>query len=81
MQQGLPWSCSWLPTSTGAGSGGSSSPCSSWPIAVMHVLATNINAMRGVQRVVRCMIMHYLHMLTLTSHLLIAPSIFSIFVI
>jgi hypothetical protein len=41
---------------------GSSSPCSSWPITIMHVWATNINAMSGVQRVVGCMIMHNLRL-------------------
>jgi hypothetical protein len=34
MHWGLPWFCSWSPASTGAGSGGSSSPCSVWPIAI-----------------------------------------------
>jgi hypothetical protein len=65
--------CPWLPASTGAGFGGSSSPCFSWPIAIRHIWATNISAMHGVQRVVRCMIMHNLPLLILTSHLLIYP--------
>jgi hypothetical protein len=31
MHRGLPWPCLWLSASTGADSGGSLSPCSSWP--------------------------------------------------
>jgi hypothetical protein len=48
MHRGLPWSCSGLTPSTGAGSGVFSGPCSVWPITIMHVCDTNINVMHGV---------------------------------
>jgi hypothetical protein len=73
MHRGLPWSCSGLTPLACAGFGVSSGPGSAWPIAIMDVRDTNINAMHGVERVVCCMIMHNLPILTLTSHLLIYP--------
>jgi hypothetical protein len=81
MQRGLSWSCSWLIPLACASSGVSSGPCSVWPIAIICIWDSNIITMHGVQRVVRCIIMHNLSMLTLTSYFKFTPTIFSILAI
>jgi hypothetical protein len=68
MQRSLPWSYLWLTPSACAGSSVSLGLCSAWPITIIYVWDRNIIAMHGVQRVVRCIIMHNLSMLTLTSY-------------
>jgi hypothetical protein len=81
MQRILPWSCSWLTPLACASSGVSSGSCSVWPITIIYIWDSNIIAMHVVQRVIRCIIMHNLSMLTLTSYFKFTPIIFSIIAI